>query len=78
MVIEKHVENPAFLCFILFTDEAGFTRNVIINFYDEHVWSKDNPHTILQSKYQQQSFVNAGKSCGRQSLGTILSSSSIK
>jgi hypothetical protein len=32
---------------ILFTDEAGFTIDGIVNFHNAHVWVNENPHTTV-------------------------------
>jgi hypothetical protein len=51
------VLNPFFVSSVLFTDEAAFTRNGKINFHN-HVWAEENPHTVVQSRYQQQFSIN--------------------
>lgn len=43
---------------ILFTDEAGFTRNGIFNFHNNHVWADENPHATVQRAHQQQFSLN--------------------
>ena len=43
---------------MLFTDEAGFTRDGIINFPNNHIWADVNPHAIVQSRHQQQFSIN--------------------
>lgn len=43
---------------ILFTDEAGFTRNGIFNFHNNHEWADENPHAIVQRGHQQQFRLN--------------------
>jgi hypothetical protein len=50
--------NPLFVSSVLFTDEAAFTRNGIINFHNNHVWAKENPHAVVQSRHQQQISIN--------------------
>jgi len=37
---------------ILFTDEATFTRNGTNNTRNSHRWSHDNPHGIVETKFQ--------------------------
>ena len=34
---------------ILFTDEAGFTKNSIMNLHNSHVWADENPHETIVS-----------------------------
>jgi hypothetical protein len=36
---------------ILFTDEAGLTRDDIVNFHNTHAWMDDNPHTTMSSRH---------------------------
>lgn len=43
---------------ILFTDEAGFTRNGIFNFHNNHEWTDENPHAMVQKAHQQQFSLN--------------------
>jgi hypothetical protein len=52
------VLNPFFVSSVLFTDETAFTRNGIINFHNNHVWAKENPHAVVQSRHQQQLSIN--------------------
>jgi hypothetical protein len=39
-LIQKCVNPPHFLRIVLFTDEAGFTRNDVFNSYDTHIRHK--------------------------------------
>jgi hypothetical protein len=48
-LLTKCVVNPRFVANILFTDEAGFTSDGIVNFLNTHVWVDDNPHTTVAS-----------------------------
>nr|CAH7737068.1 unnamed protein product [Callosobruchus chinensis] len=48
------LRNPNFLSQVLFTDEACFSRNAIINFHSNHVWSEDNPHAFIEHHFQEQ------------------------
>lgn len=43
---------------MLFTDEASFTREGIINLHNNHVWSEENPHSIRSTKFQHKFSVN--------------------
>lgn len=44
--------------FVLFTDEASFTREGIFNSRNNHVWAEENPHTIRSTRFQQKFSVN--------------------
>lgn len=55
---QRTAENRQFISFVLFTDEASFTRNGIFNFHNEHFWADGNPHIIHQSRHQQQFSIN--------------------
>lgn len=57
-LLGKCAENPQFCSRVLFTDEAGFTRNGMFNYRNEHVWSHENPHAIVQFRHQHQFSVN--------------------
>jgi hypothetical protein len=56
--VHQFVLNPFFVCSVLFTDEAAFARNGIINFHNNHVWAEENPHAVVQSRHQQQFSIN--------------------
>jgi hypothetical protein len=43
---------------VLFTDEAAFTRNGIMNFHSNHLWAEENPHAFVQYRHQQQFTIN--------------------
>lgn len=49
---------PLFLSRVLFTDEAAFTRDGIVNFHNTHVWAYENPHAILQARNQHRFSIN--------------------
>lgn len=50
-----HLERmPTFSETILFTDEAAFDRDGVMNFHNTHQWMEENPHAIVQKKHQQQ------------------------
>lgn len=55
---QKIGENPQFLGQILFTDEAKFSREAIINFHNNHIWADENPHAILEGRHQHQFSLN--------------------
>lgn len=46
--------DPQFQSKILFTDEAQFTRNGVMNFHNNHQWAQENPHAINHTRHQQQ------------------------
>jgi len=56
--LQKIAENPLFDAEILFTDEANFSRNAIRNFHNNHFWSEENPHAIMETHHQEQFSVN--------------------
>lgn len=49
---------PLFLSKILFTDEAGFSREGIFNYHNNHFWADVNPHEISQRRHQVRFSVN--------------------
>ena len=51
-------QDPQFLCNILFTDEASFTRDEINIVHNIHVWGDENPHAIIASWHQHRFSVN--------------------
>lgn len=57
-ILEKYEENNQIIETILFTDEAGFTREGIINFHNTHQWAYDNPHAIVESRHQRRFSLN--------------------
>lgn len=50
--------DPQFSRKILWTDEASFTRNGVLNLHNEHVWAQENPHASCESNFQHQWRVN--------------------
>lgn len=54
----KCIRNPLFHSSVLFTDEAGFNRDGIINFHNNHLWADENPHGINESRHQQRFSIN--------------------
>lgn len=56
--LRMDAENPQFLSRILFTDEAGFTKDGIFNFHNTHVWADENPHSIMESRHQHKFSIN--------------------
>ena len=42
------IANRRLIPFVLFTDEASFTRDGIINTHNSHQWYNKNPHAIVE------------------------------
>lgn len=69
-ILEKYYEDPQFLSHVIFTDEAGFTREGIFNSHNTHIWSDENPHVTREFHYQQQFSINVWAGiAGNQLLG---------
>lgn len=51
-------QNPEFLEQVLFTDEANFSREAIINYHNNHIWAEENPHAIVEAHHQEQFSLN--------------------
>jgi hypothetical protein len=72
-LLAKFVVNPRFVGNILFTDDAGFTRDVIVNFHNTHVWMDDYPHTTVASRHQHRFSINVWVGIvGDQILGPVV------
>lgn len=56
--LEKQRIEAQFVGKVLFTDEAGFGRNGVINCHNLHQWQEDNPHSTIEKSYQQRFHVN--------------------
>ena len=50
--------NPNFSATVLFTDEASFQRDQIVNFHNQHVWADVNSHATVEARHQQRFSVN--------------------
>ena len=47
------------LCrYILFTDEAQFSRDIVNNTHNFHVWADENHHVTVESNFQLRFSVN--------------------
>lgn len=57
-LLRKHFENSDFLRYVLFTDEAGFTREGIFNSHNTHIWAVENPRAIREIDSQHRFGVN--------------------
>lgn len=51
-------QDVSFLRKVLFTDEANFSRDEIMNFHNIHVWDDENPHAVSESRHQHQFSLN--------------------
>lgn len=56
--LQKHIRSPAFVSSVIFTDEATFSRDGIVNLHNQHVWSDENPRDVFQGRHQQQFKIN--------------------
>lgn len=57
-ILGKIAENQNFTANILFTDEAIFTNNRIINFHNNHVWADANPYSVMETRHQHRYSLN--------------------
>lgn len=70
---DKIQNHPDFLNNLLFTDEAGFTRDGIFNIHNTHVWSDENPHEILPRSFQRKFSINVWAGLlGNQLIGPYI------
>lgn len=56
--LNKDTRDPAFLEKVLFTDEASFSREGIVNNRTTHLWAAENPHAIVERGHQEKFSVN--------------------
>lgn len=47
-----------FLGRVLFSDEAAFRRDGVINSHNLHIWDDENPHAIIQANHQVRFQIN--------------------
>lgn len=57
-LLQKCAVDPLFSSTILFTDEAGFTRDGVVNFHNQHVWADENPHEVAERGHQHRFSIN--------------------
>lgn len=57
-LLHRIVVQPNFLRFILWTDEASFSRDGIFNSRNSHVWAEENSNAIVPKSHQQRWSVN--------------------
>lgn len=43
---------------VLFTDESCFTRHGVLNFRNQHLWSDENSHAVVNGRYQYNFSIN--------------------
>lgn len=56
--VQNHQQNPRFHQSILYTDEAGFGRNLVFNCHNSHFWADENPHATIATRHQRQFHIN--------------------
>ncbi|KYN13011.1 hypothetical protein ALC57_14786 [Trachymyrmex cornetzi] len=69
---------PNFEVSIFFTDEADFSEYAITNYHNNHLWSYENPHDIIESQHQHKFSCNVWAGViGNFLLGQIFFSSTL-
>lgn len=56
--LQQRALQPEFPALVLFTDEASFSREGIVNTHNNHVWAEDNPHATFIHGHQERFTVN--------------------
>lgn len=56
--MRRYDENNGFPLNILFSDEAIFYLNEIVNRHNYHFWSQENPHLLCEAHTQRHQKVN--------------------
>jgi hypothetical protein len=51
--LQRCAAEPLFPSIVIFTDQASFTREIIINRHKNHAWADENPHATLEQGYHQ-------------------------
>jgi len=54
----KVQNDESFLKYVLFSDEATFTRAGIFNNHNTHSWQQENPHEVHRFRYQHRFSIN--------------------
>lgn len=57
-LLQRCGDDPHFISTILFTDEAGFHQDGIVNFHNNHVWAGENPHAVVEGRRQHRFSIN--------------------
>lgn len=71
--LQQCTQEPQFPKFVLFSDEAVFTREGIFNSRNSHVWAEENPHALQIRGYQHRFSVNMWAGIvGERLIGPIM------
>lgn len=71
--LDRCREEPQFPKYVLFTDEAVFTKEGIFNSHNSHVWAEENPHGVHIRGYQHRFSVNMWAGIvGERLIGPIM------
>ena len=57
-LLAREQEHPNFRASILVSDEKGFSREGTFNAHNNHYWTEDNPHQMMERGYQQKFSAN--------------------
>jgi hypothetical protein len=57
-LLQRCTDDPLFAGRILFTDEACFSQDGIINSHNMHIWAEENPHAMVVRAHQQRFSIN--------------------
>lgn len=57
-ILTKERENNGFVAKVLFTDEATFTNNGMVNIHNTHTWAVENPHATTTRGHQERFAIN--------------------
>lgn len=57
-VMDRHRRDPLFCSRILFTDEATFSRDGILNIHNTHEWAAENPGATREIHFQHKFKIN--------------------
>lgn len=71
--LQQELRQPHFGRYVLFTDEACFTRDGYFNSRNSHIWNENNPHVIALRRDQHQFVINIWAGIvGEQIIGPYL------
>ncbi|KAK3882488.1 hypothetical protein Pcinc_013131 [Petrolisthes cinctipes] len=57
-LLTQERENNGFVAEVLFSDEANFTRNGMVNQHNTHTWAAENPHATTTRGHQERFSIN--------------------
>lgn len=57
-LLNRQESDREFISKILFTDEATFTKDGVVNFHNLHLWADENPRAILPNSHQYSFKIN--------------------